>query len=440
MSRERILSKVARIASISASVLAVSSTGCSAKQDITVKNRPYETDCQKVFHIPHQEIEPYKPDLINPLPNTPPLGYNPFNHFGPSITESTSIEIIGAMRANCMQQAGYEYYILDDGWQSSKLDSDGKLIADEGKFPRGIKYLADYAHTQGFKFGIYTAVGDATCMNLAGSLGNEKLHARQFADWGIDYIKLDWCGNRGVDYSETGAMDIARRWHEAIKATGRPMWLSISNGGGGSPWKWPKELINSWRVSGDVHAVFDSGKDGSVMFALNQAHYQESVQANTIGVNHFADLDMLQVGNVQTNRPKLSDEEARTQMTMWALASSPLIAGNDPREMTPATQATLVNPDVIAINQDPLAAPVIRLDQGKDIQVWRKQLANPNQIVIAYINSTDHNLAPTINLADYGLDNISNVYNIWSKEDYGSNTKFNTEIQSHGVILLLINK
>ena len=159
---------------------------------------------------------------------TPPMGWNSWNAFEKDIDEEKIREIADVMVGSGMRDAGYTYLVLDDAWMASERDENGRLVADPGKFPAGMKAMGDYIHSRGLKFGIYQDRGKMTCQQLPGSLGHEQIDMETFAEWGVDYIKMDSCfaENNGRMSSEDYA--ILRR---CIRATGRPMVLSISDFG-----------------------------------------------------------------------------------------------------------------------------------------------------------------------------------------------------------------
>lgn len=128
----------------------------------------------------------------------PPMGWNSWNKFGGNINEDLIKEIADAMVASGMKDAGYEYINIDDGWMAPQRDANGNLQPDPKKFPHGIKAIADYVHSKGLKLGIYVSNGTNTCMGLPSSLLHEDQDAKTFADWGVDYVKYDFCYNNLV--------------------------------------------------------------------------------------------------------------------------------------------------------------------------------------------------------------------------------------------------
>lgn len=161
---------------------------------------------------------------------TPPMGWNSWNYFECDINEQLIKETADAMVSSGMKDAGYEYIVIDDCWQVSR-DKDGNIIADPKRFPAGIKALADYVHSKGLKFGIYSDAGTQTCQKRPGSRGYEFQDARTYAAWGVDYLKYDWChtGTQNAEASYTLMRD-------ALHQAGRPVVFSICEWGKNAPW------------------------------------------------------------------------------------------------------------------------------------------------------------------------------------------------------------
>jgi alpha-galactosidase len=336
-------------------------------------------------------------------PDVPVLGYNPYNTFGTSVSQELIVGIVRAMAGNGMRAAGYRYVILDDGWQGSRTSS-GELTADPVRFPCGMKRLTAFVHASGFRFGIYTSPAPTACSGRAGSGGHVAADARTFAQWGVDYVKLDWCG---ADYSPAGAAAITRTWRSALSATGRPMILSINAGGSPSVGQWARQTANSWRVGGDICGSWYNltrPPSASARRCYNQ-RYDEGIydyltspslrqQAALAGPGHYIDPDMLEVGTAAESpsgkdlpATALTPAEAGTNFAMWAMWSAPLIAGSDPRTMTGADLAStvLLSRQLIAIDQDPLGRAASLEPSPLGWQVWVKPLAD-GRIAAAMVN------------------------------------------------------
>ena len=184
------------------------------------------------------------------LARTPPMGWNSWNHYGCDIDEALIRQTADAMVANGMRDAGYVYVNIDDCWQGER-DADGILQPDPQRFPSGIKALADYVHARGLKLGIYSDAGAKTCGGRAGSQGHEYQDALQFARWGVDYLKYDWC-NTGTGAAQRNPREAYATMRDALRAAGRPIVLSICEWGDNKPWEWAPEIGHLWRTTGDI--------------------------------------------------------------------------------------------------------------------------------------------------------------------------------------------
>lgn len=189
------------------------------------------------------------------LAQTPPMGWNSWNNFGCDVDEKLIKETADYMVSSGMKDAGYEYVNIDDCWHGER-DANGFIQADPERFPSGIKALADYVHSKGLKFGIYSDAGWTTCGGKPGSRGYEFQDAQMYAKWGVDYLKYDWCATDGL--KAEGAYQTMR---EAIHKAGRPMVFSICEWGDNQPWEWAKPIGHLWRTTGDIYNCFDCEYD-----------------------------------------------------------------------------------------------------------------------------------------------------------------------------------
>ena len=249
------------------------------------------------------------------LAPTPPMGWNSWNKFGCNVSEDLIRQTADVMVKSGMKDAGYQYVVIDDCWQVSR-DKDGNIVADAQRFPSGIKALADYVHSLGLKFGIYSDVGSKTCAGRPGSLGHEYQDARQYAAWTVDYLKYDWCNSTTQDGPSSYAL-----MRQALDASGRPIVLSICEWGTAKPWLWGKEVGgNLWRTTGDISDRWAS---------MERIGFAQDALAPYAAPGHWNDPDMLEIGN-----GGMTDTEYRTHMSLWSMLAAPLIAGNDVRDMT----------------------------------------------------------------------------------------------------------
>lgn len=279
--------------------------------------------------------------LNNGLAKTPPMGWNSWNKFACDVSESLIREMADAAVTSGMKDAGYQYIVIDDCWQVGRDDS-GNIMPDAKRFPSGMKALADYIHSRGLKFGIYSDAGTGTCQNRPGGRGYEFQDARQYAASGVDYLKYDWC-NHSTQNSEA-SYSIMR---DALAKTGRKIVFSLCEWGSTQPWLWAENVGNLWRSTGDIQDKWDSGKkdDGlGVVQILDLNNELFSYAAP----GHWNDPDMLEVGN-----GGMTATEYRSHLSMWALMAAPLISGNDLRHMTAETHDILTNKEVICRGSGP---------------------------------------------------------------------------------------
>ena len=367
---------------------------------------------------------------------TPPtMGWNSWNAFGcHGLTETLVRETADAMVNGGLLAAGYDTLTLDDCWSAVSRDASGNLTNDPAKFPSGMKAVGDYIHSRGLKYGIYASIGTATCSGgTAGSLDHEYQDVAQFASWGVDYIKADRCNADGLVMK-----DIYARWRGAIIASGRSIVLSASdNNPTDEPWAWGPLTAGQWRISPDISDDWTSPpgqppwKEGMIdIFDRNAAHAAATAPGT---VN---DPDMLEVGN-----GGMTDTEYRTHFGLWALMSAPLIAGNDVRSMSDATRTILTNPEVIAVDQDPLGFQAnLAGDIGNGLQVWYKPLAGSGARAVGLLNRGSASATMTVSWNAIDLaPGIATVRDLWARADRGSfANQYSVSVSAHGMALLRV--
>lgn len=364
------------------------------------------------------------------LAPTPPMGWNSWNAFGLEINSKIVLAVADSMVSKGLAAAGYEYIVIDDGWQIDR-DKNGKIIVDSSRFPEGIKYLADYVHSKGLKFGIYTCCGTKTCGGRPGSYGFEAIDAKTYAEWGVDFIKEDWCNTNGLD-SRTQYKIMS----EAIKASGRKMILSLCEWGSTKPWEWAEGIGAMWRTTGDIQDCFDCKRDWGGMGWIHILDLNAPL-APYAGPGHWNDPDMLEVGN-----KGLTITESRAHFAMWCMMAAPLIAGNNISTMNDTIREILTAPELIAVNQDPLGVQGTRIRNDNGLQVWKKPLSD-GSIAVALLNLSPNPAEMSVSLEEAGLKNGVNsmVRNLWDRNDLDSvTTGFKTKVASHGVVVVKITQ
>jgi len=365
----------------------------------------------------------------NGLAQTPPMGWNSWNKIGAAVNEETVRAAADAMVSSGMREAGYQYIVIDDFWQGVR-DKNGNIQPDTKRFPSGIKKLADYIHSKGLKFGIYSDAGTKTCGGLEGSRGHEFQDAQQYAAWGVDYLKYDWCN--------TGTQDAASSYltmSQALQASGRPIVFSLCEWGNSKPWLWAANTGNLWRTTGDIYDHWE-GKDanGYAIGMLNILDMQAGLETYA-GPGHWNDPDMLEVGN-----GGMTDGEYRAHFSLWAILAAPLIAGNDLSAMTEATKTILMNKEVIAVDQDKLGVQASRVAKDGDREVWARPLKGGGRaVVLLNRGTTPQKITVTWEALHYPDTLVARIRDLWRHADLKPTSKaFTANVEGHGVVMITI--
>ena len=374
--------------------------------------------------------------LDDGLARTPPMGWNSWNALRLDINEDLVKEVVDVLAEEGLRDAGYEYLVIDDGWQFAR-DDEGNIVVDPKKFPSGIKALADYVHSRGLKFGLYSDAGAKTCGGFPGSLGHEYQDARTYAAWGVDYLKYDWCHSGNQSAPDSYAL-----MRDALKEAGRPIVLSICEWGTSKPWLWARDVGHLWRTTFDIRPCWDCGQQAHSKGVLIENFIgftkildQQVDLESYAGPGHWNDPDMLEVGNCE-----LTHEENRAHFSLWCILAAPLMLGNDIRDMAPEVHGILTNAEVIAVNQDPLGRQGRKVRDDGDLEVWSKELADGSRAVVLFNRSeSEADIAfswPEIGLPEY----LSlRVRDLWQQEDKGTfDGSYSAPVPSHGVVMLAV--
>lgn len=356
------------------------------------------------------------------LADTPPMGWNSWNTFAGNINEELIRGIADKMVETGLRDAGYIYLNLDDCWHGPR-DKDGFITSDPKHFPSGIKALADYVHSKGLKLGIYSDAGRKTCAGRPGSFGHEYQDALQYARWGIDYLKYDWC--ESGDINPKGAYNLMR---DALRAAGRPILFSMCEWGQSKPWLWAAETGHMWRTTGDIYNCFDciDQHPGWRAYGVLQILDMQEGLRKYAGPGHWNDPDMLEVGNGQ------KQNEDRAHFSMWSMLAAPLILGNDVRNMSEETKSIIMNKEVIAVNQDRLGVQGLNFKKEDGLEFWFKPLEGGDW-AFCILNRNIESRSYTINWLDFNLtdeevskrstnfDNIDyRIYDLWKHNEVGT--------------------
>ena len=358
----------------------------------------------------------------NGLAKTPPMGWNSWNKFAGKVNDAGVRAAADAMASNGMKDAGYLYVNIDDTWQGER-DAQGNIHPNK-KFP-DMKALADYVHSKGLKIGIYSSPGPNTCAGYEGSYGHEVQDARTYAEWGIDYLKYDWCGARNI-YKDSDMQAVYQKMGDALIATGRPIVYSLCQYGRDNVWTWGPEVGgNLWRTTGDIRDAWQS---------MTRIGFGQNDLASFAAPGHWNDPDMLEIGN-----GGMTDTEYRTHMSLWSILAAPLLAGNDLQNMSKTILEILTNREVIAVDQDPAGKQGKRIWQSGEQQIWARPLADGSQAVGLFnLSSDSQNM--TLHWADLGIgDKPREVRDLWQHTDIpGESSGYSGAVPSHGVVMLRV--
>ena len=359
----------------------------------------------------------------NGLAKTPPMGWNSWNHFRGQIDDPGVRGIADAMVSSGMKAAGYVYVNIDDTWQGTR-DANGDITTNK-RFP-DMKGLADYVHSKGLKIGIYSSPGPLTCAGYAGSYGHEEQDAKQYAAWGFDYLKYDWCSASAI-YEDSDMHAVYQKMGDALEQSGRPILFSLCQYGRANVWEWgPKVSGNAWRTTGDIRDAWES---------MSTIGFGQNELAKWAAPGHWNDPDMLEVGN-----GGMSADEYRTHMTLWSMLAAPLLAGNDLRTMSDETKSILLNREIIALDQDKSGHQGHRASQNGETEIWVKNLEN-GDIAVAMFNRGSSPAEIKAKWADLGIERGKKARDLWAHKDLAdATTGYGATVPAHGVVAIRVSK
>ena len=347
--------------------------------------------------------------------NLPPMGWNSWNTFGQNIDEKLLLEVADTIVEKGLNKFGYEYVVIDDCWSLRTRGEDGKLRHDPAKFPHGMKYVADYIHAKGLKFGMYSCNGVETCAGYPASFDREYLDAETFAEWGVDFLKYDNCYK---PYTHSAEL-LYKRMGLALANCGRDILFSACSWGAEETHEWIRKTgADMWRSTGDINDSWESIK------ALITQQYGILAYG---GKGCFNDMDMLIVGMNGKGNVGLSgctQEEYKTHFAAWCLLGSPLMMGSDIRSMDDESYAILTNKMLIEINQDPKCAQVYgnwngAFSSNNECPTFVRILDN-GDLAIGLFNLSDSGQYPILTLEQMGIPFSSGktleLTNCWTEE------------------------
>lgn len=378
------------------------------------------------------------------LAQTPPMGWNSWNHYGCDVDENLIRSTADAMVANGMRDAGYVYVNVDDCWQGER-DENGFIQPDPERFPSGMKALGDYIHARGLKFGLYSDAGTQTCGGRPGSQGYEYQDAIQYARWEVDYLKYDWC-NTGSGADQRNPREAYRTMRDALYSAGRPVVFSICEWGDNKPWEWAEDLGHLWRTTGDITNCWDcrvGHGTWSSLGVLPILDKQEELRQHA-GPGHWNDPDMMEVGNLPTFA------ENRSHFAMWSMLAAPLIAGTDIAALDPAVVDVLTNARAVAINQDPLGIQGFSWVKSDDWELWARPL-DGDRWAVAFLNRSDTVQRHTLDWNSHPLsDDLSqrfaqigersySIEDVWTGNSMGSTARpLRLDVQPRDTAMMIL--
>jgi hypothetical protein len=391
------------------------------------------------------------------------MGWSSWNSFSNTIDSQITLQQAKAMVSTGMSKAGYQYINIDEGWWLGERDKDGNIVVDPKAWPAlapgeragDMANIVRAIHALGLKAGIYTDAGHDGCGTVGPDLGpgypgegSEDHYEQdflQFAKWGFDYVKVDWCGGAkekldpAIQYAE-----IARAIARAESITGHRLYFSICNWGVNSPWTWAPNIggvtADIWRTSGDIVAPIvanskNSGRMASLPGVLK--NFDLGIHPEAQHTGFYNDPDMMVLG-----MQGLNDAQNRVHMSLWAISGAPLLVGADLTKLSAITLATLTNPAVLAVDQDSLGLQAVKVSEpSKGLEVWSKPLSAPGERAVLLLNRTGASAPISINWSDLGLlaSSSATVKDLWSNKELGSfDLSYSATVPAGDAVFLLI--
>lgn len=374
----------------------------------------------------------------------PPMGWSSWNSFADTVDSAVVMQQAQALIASGMQKAGYRYINIDEGWWLGDRDTEGNIVVDAKQWPAlqageragDMANIVRYIHGLGLKAGIYTDVGKSGCGFYGPAVGPPRPHTGseghydrdflQFAKWGFDYVKVDWCGGNGENLDP--AVQYAAVAHAIARAeriTGHSLFFSICDWGKNSPWTWAPGIGGVtgaiWRTSGDIVAPIVANTPTSTRrasFPGVLSNFDHGIHPEAQHTGFYNDPDMMVVG-----MQGLSETQNRVHMSLWAISGAPLIVGADLSRLNGTTAGILKNPEVIAVDQDSLGLQSILVAQpSPGLQVWAKPLAHGGEHAVVLFNRTAAAAQISVRWREVGLvpSASATVRDLWARKDLGS--------------------
>lgn len=376
---------------------------------------------------------------------TPPMGWNSWNLFEEEVSDKLIREIADAMVASGMAQAGYQYIVLDDFWVGGR-NARNELFPDPVRFPNGIKSLADYVHSKGLKLGIYSDAASLTCGGVTGSYNFEESDATTFANWGIDYLKYDYCNAPG---DMVTAFTRYKKMGDALRNTNRPIVYSICEWGQRQPWLWARAAGGHlWRTTWDIRDTWVSDKyDNGHNGIMNTIEKQKGLE-KFAGPGGWNDPDLLVTGLFGKGKSSslngrftgCSLAEYRSQFAIWCMLAAPLMVNLDLRNMDKAVAAILLNKELIAIDQDALGNQAASILDRNGWQVFKKELSG-DRYALCILNKQNATGA-----FSFDLNDTLKIHGQWNAREIFSNRQLRAvktlagELNAHDCAIFVLSQ
>jgi hypothetical protein len=374
----------------------------------------------------------------NVLALAPPMGWNSWNCWGLSVSSEKLKLSAQALIDKGLIDHGWTYMNIDDGWEQPQRDANGNVIPNK-KFP-DMKALGEWLHGKGLKFGIYSSPGSKTCGGYLGSYQHELNDATSYANWGIDYLKYDWCSYSKIAGKDTSLATYQKPYwvmRDALLKQNRDIVFSLCQYGMKNVWEWGEQVnANSWRTTYDINDSWES---------LSSIGFGQTVQYKYAKPGRWNDPDMLVVGMVgwgeNLHHTRLTPDEQYTHISLWCLLSAPLLIGCDISKMDNFTLNLLSNDEVLAVDQDALGKQAQQVFKTDDYQIWMKELEDGSH-AIGIFNLSEKYQSINVDWNEIGLNDSSfKVRDLWRQKNLGEfKNNFSTKVPPHGVTMIKVEQ
>jgi len=382
---------------------------------------------------------------LHKLALTPPMGWNSWNVWAGAVDAQKVRDAADAMIASGLAAKGYMYVNIDDTWEGKQRAADGQITTNQ-KFG-DMKALADYVHSKGLKLGIYSSPGPRTCAGFIASYKHEDQDAATWAQWGIDYLKYDWCSYGDIEKGNTleGYKKPYIVMRQALDKVDRDIVYSLCQYGMGDVWNWgggDDVGGNCWRTTGDITDTWSS-------MANNGFHHHDREQAKGASPGHWNDPDMLVVGKLgwgpSIHATRLTPNEQLTHITLWSLVACPLLIGCDMTQLDKFTTDVLCNPEVVDVDQDPLGKQAIRITSDGKTETWARPLYD-GTVAVGLFNRGSAAAKVSVKWSDLdavletagSISGKQPVRDLWQRKDAGASDGYETAVPRHGAVLIKV--